>query len=232
MSGRGISKERVAFHVSDEPHLKHIDNYRRARDLVAPLIEGYELYDALSDYDFYRLGAVSRPIPSNDQIGPFIENGVPRLWTYYCLGQSVGVSNRFMSMPSARNRVIGAQFYKYRIEGFLQWGFNFYNSLLSTRAIDPYRVTDGDYFGPAGDAFCVYPGAGGEALPSMRLMVFREALQDVSAFELCESLYSRDFVASLIDERGPVTFDSYPKDADYLLELRRKVNEAIAAADD
>ena len=28
----------------------------------------------------------------------------------------------------ARTRVIGAQFWKYKIAGFLQWGYNFYNS--------------------------------------------------------------------------------------------------------
>jgi len=229
MGARGISKERVAFHISDEPHISHIESYRRAKEIVAPLVEGYEIYDALSDYEFYRRGVVSRPIPSNDHIGAFIEGGVPRLWTYYCLGQSIAVSNRFISMPSARNRVIGAQFYKYRIEGFLHWGYNFYNSRQSVRPVDPYRVTDGEYFGPAGDAFVVYPGADGGALPSIRLMVFHEALQDVRAFELCERLYSREFVLSLIDARGPVTFDDYPKDADYLIELRRKVNEAIAA---
>jgi len=229
MNKRGIARERIAFHISDEPSLEHLDGYGRAREIVAPLIEGYEIYDALSDYEFYTRGLVTRPIPSNDHIEPFLEGGVPRLWTYYCIGQSVGVSNRFIAMPSARNRVIGTQFYKFRIEGFLQWGYNFYNSRYSVFPIDPYRVTDGAYFGPAGDAFVVYPGADGSPLPSIRLKVFHEALQDTRAFALCESLYSREFMLSLIDEQGPVTFRSYPKNVEYLLDLRSKVNKAIEA---
>ena len=227
LNSRGIFSDRVIFHISDEPSADQLESYRKAKEIAAPLLAGYKIYDALSDYEFYEQGIVENPIPANNHIAPFINNKVPNLWTYYCVGQSVDVSNRFMSMPSARNRIIGVQFYKYLIEGFLHWGYNFYNNQYSTMAIDPYRVTDGMYFGPAGDAFSVYPAADGTAYPSIRLKVFYEALQDVRAFELCESLYSRDFVLKLIDAEGPVTFDKYPKDAAYLINLRQKVNDAI-----
>jgi len=229
MNGRGIGPDRMIFHVSDEPVGKHLDNYRRAKAIVAPLLDGYEMYDSLSDIAFYQESVVSRPIPAINYVEPFLEAGVKDLWVYYCVAQNIDVSNRFISMPSARNRVIGTQFYKYNIGGFLHWGLNFYNTQESTRPVNPYRETDCDYFGPAGDAFSVYPGADGLPLASLRLVVFYDALQDLRAFELCEKLYSREFVMSLIEERGPITFKNYPKDAAYLLELREKINAAIAA---
>ena len=71
----------------------------------------------------------------------FLDHGVEHLWTYYCCGQGEDVSNRFMAMPSARNRIRGAQLFKYHIEGFLQWGYNFWYSMLSKRPIDPYAET-------------------------------------------------------------------------------------------
>ena len=39
-----------------------------------------------------------------------------------------GYTNRFIAMPSGRNRVGGFLLYKYGINGFLHWGFNFYYS--------------------------------------------------------------------------------------------------------
>ncbi|MDQ6423581.1 hypothetical protein RB620_29645 [Paenibacillus sp. LHD-117] len=86
-----------------------------------------------------------RPIPSNDHIGPFLENKVPDLWTYYCCAQYKEVSNRFFSMPSGRNRIIGSQLYKFDIAGFLHWGFNWWSTFLSRKPINPYLVTDADF---------------------------------------------------------------------------------------
>src|SRR5690606_38890715 len=98
-----------------------------------------------------------------------------------------GVSNRFFSLPSVRNRIIGVQLYKFGIQGFLHWGFNFWYSQYSVKAIDPFRVTDAGGAFPSGDAFVVYPGPEGP-LDSIRWEVFREALQDMRALELLEQL--------------------------------------------
>lgn len=232
MRARGIARERVVFHISDEPSLDNLPKYKKVKEQIADAIEGYEVYDAISNYEFYKQGVMKHPIPANNEMEDFIEHNVPDLWTYYCCGQNVDVSNRFMAMSSTRNRVIVTGFYKYNIVGFLQWGYNFYNNLLSTKAIDPYRITDGEYFAPAGDAFSVYPAADGTAALSLRLVVFYDALQDLRALKLCESLYSREYVMNLLegDLDYEITFKKYPHDAEYLLNLRAKVNAAIAEA--
>ena len=45
-------------------------------------------------------------------------------------------------MPGNRTRIIGMQIYRYDLDGFLHWGYNFYNSEYSLYPIDPYRCTD------------------------------------------------------------------------------------------
>ena len=218
------------FHISDEPSKEHLESYLKAKALAVPYLEGYTVMDALSDYAFYQSGAVTKPVPANNHIEPFLEAKVPGLWTYYCVGQYKDVSNMFMAMPSARNRILGVQLYKYAIEGFLHWGFNFYYSQSSDYLVDPYYVTDGDGFAPAGDAFQVYPGRGGEPEESIRIMVTAQALYDLRALELLESLTSRQHVLELIDGElsEPVTFSRYRRSAQWLLNLRARVNREIA----
>ena len=67
--------------------------------------------DALSDFDFYQKGVCRHPVVASNHVTPFLEGNVSNLWVYYCCGQGYQVSNRFFSMPSARNRIIGTQFY-------------------------------------------------------------------------------------------------------------------------
>lgn len=229
MDSLGIEKNRVVFHISDEPSLNDLDNYLKAKEMIADILCDYRIMDALSNYEFYEKGIVTNPIPANDHMEKFIEHDVPNLWTYYCCGQCVDVSNRFISMPSARNRIIATQLYKYNIAGFLQWGYNFYYNQFSKRLIDPYRVTDAEYFAPAGDAFSVYPSIGRTAYESIRLVVFYDALQDLRAMQLCEQLYSKEYVLNLIEGElaHEITFKEFPHSAEYIINLRDAINQAI-----
>ncbi len=221
--------KRCWFHISDEPNNTHLESYLAAKEIVASLLEVYPIIDALSNYEYYTSGAVKNPVPSTMHIEPFIENKVPNLWAYYCVCESKLVSNRFISMPSYRTRVIGTQFYKYDIDGFLQWGYNFYNNQFSYAPINPFMTTDGDYFSPSGDAFSVYPAPDGTTYESIRLLVFYDAIQDLRAMKLCESLYDKEYVLTLMEKDiEPITFKSYPKSADYLLNLRERLNKAIS----
>ena len=119
--------------------------------------------------------------------------------------------------------------YLYNIRGFLQWGYNFYNSALSREHIDPFLDTHANYAFPSGDSFLVYPGTGGEAWSSIRGEVQMEGLSDLRALEALEALAGREAVEELIYEgqERPFTFTSYPKEASYLYELRRKLGEKL-----
>jgi hypothetical protein len=221
-------ENKCMFHVSDEPALEHLDFYRNASSIINELLKDFPIIDALSNYEFYEKGLVKKPIPATDHIGSFLKHEVHGLWTYYCCGQYKKVSNRFFNMPSARNRILGYQLYKFNIEGFLQWGYNFWYTQNSLKAIDPYRVTDADCSFPSGDAFVVYPGEDGPVI-SLRLKVFFEALQDLRALNRLEQLIGRNKVIDIIDEGLdiPLTFDQYPIKAEWLLNKRQQINEII-----
>lgn len=220
--------DRCFFHISDEPNAQHLDDYLKAKSAVMDELKGLKVIDALSDIEFYNRGVVEKPVPASDKIRPFLDAHIEGLWTYYCCGQFQGVSNAFIAMPSARTRIIGTQLYKYDIEGFLQWGFNFYNSQYSDYPVNPYLTTDGDGFSPAGDCFIVYPGPEGTALPSIRAKVFAQAVYDLRALKKLESFIGKEAVVALMEEgTEPIEFDCYPKDEDYLFALRHRVNALI-----
>ncbi len=223
--------ERCWFHVSDEPGVKVEENYRRASEIISSVLGDLPVMDALSNYSFYEKGLVKHPVPALNHADEFLEKNVSDLWTYYCCSQTQEVSNRMMAMPSARNRILGLQLYRYHIVGFLQWGFNFWFSQYSLRAIDPYNVTDADDAFPSGDAFIVYPGADGTPVPSLRELVFNEGLQDMRALQLLEKLTSREEAVRWLDEQWekPITLRDYPRDAAWLLTFREKLNRKLAA---
>lgn len=222
----GIEKS-TFFHISDEPNEDQIESYSMAKSAVAPLLEDFPIIDALSDYSFYESGIINNPIPCTNDIESFIEKGFPHPWTYYCCGQGGKLSNRFFGMPLSTTRIIGFQLFKYGIEGFLQWGFNFYNSQYSLRSIDPFAVTDADSAFPSGDSFTVYPGKSG-AIESVRSEVFFQALQDMRALTLlCDRIGKKRTIATVEANFGIITFFDYPRGTEKMLNLRKSVNNYL-----
>lgn len=217
--------EHTYFHISDEPHREEKETYAAAKNSVRELLGDCKVIDALSSYELYEEGIVERPVVCNDEIQTFIDAGVENLWTYYCCVQGKGVSNRFLAIPPERIRILGVQLYLYQIEGFLHWGFNFYNSQYSLRPVNPYLITDADGGFPSGDPFVVYPAADHTAYTSVRLEIFAEALQDLRALQRLEEKTDRAFVTALIYEgvEGTITFMDYPGDAAYIRSLREKI---------
>lgn len=209
------------FHVSDEPTIYNADTYQAALDIVRPHLNGLPILDALSHVELYKNGVVQKPVPTNDSIHEFLDAGLTDGWVYYCCAQGYKVSNRYIAMPAWRSRILGVQLYKYRMQGFLHWGYNFWNCQYSLHPIDPYRVNDGEDSFPAGDPFLVYPGKDGEPVESMRLPVLADAMADVQLLEWLEALAGREFVMDMVEDCGRlnIRFDEYPSGPDYLLEL-------------
>ncbi|WP_242615160.1 DUF4091 domain-containing protein [Paenibacillus solani] len=221
-------RERVFFHLSDEPGLGDLDTYRAASELVKPILKDFPMIDALSDYDFYRSGLIEHPIPASNDIQPFLDHGVEGLWTYYCCAQYKKVSNRFFHMPSARNRALGIQLYKLNLKGFLHWGYNFWYSQFSKYPINPFQVTDAGGGFPAGDPFLVYPGEEGP-IESIRLEVLTEALQDLRALELLETKLGREGVIALLEEdlQEEISLTVYPHSSEWYIRKREQINAVI-----
>ncbi len=216
----GYKKEDLYFHISDEPGIKHKEDYAKAKNQVADLLGECNLIDALSDYEFYENGLVELPVPSNDHIEPFAKN-IENLWTYYCIAQGNLVPNRFIAQPSYRNRIMGVLLYLYKVKGFLHWGFNYWESENSRKSINPFICTDGDRAFPAGDPFLVYPGP----TTSIRNEIQMEAFSDLKLLTLVESKIGRENTLKIVKENScsSFSFKDYPRSSEYLLCLREKL---------
>jgi len=223
LKSHGIDKN-CYFHVSDEPGLEFLPQYKKCREILDQYLDGYYIIDALSDFDFYKTGAISKPVPSIHGIKPFIEAKVPDLWAYYC-GNSPVQTGRMHTMPQYRTRILGVQLWKENIKGFLHWGYNFYHNNGSHEYVDPLAETGGEYFAPSGDAFLVYPSHDGEALESIRLNGMREAVDDMRALELLEAKKGRETAEKVLRESAgmEITFWDYPRDNGFFAKLKENI---------
>lgn len=216
---KGVA-DRCYFHVSDEPRPEHRAQYEEVHRRIRALLPDYRFMDAVEEVGKELLDA---PVVCTTHIPDKPEEG---FWAYYCCtSYRDGLSNRFLNMPSVRNRILGAQLYLSGVKGFLHWGFNFYNSVLSRRNVNPFEVTDADGGFPAGDSFVVYPGKDG-VLDSLRLEVFFDGLQDRLALKLLERSMNTQEIENLLEKVGVKGWRGYPQ-AEAWLELRRIVNRLL-----
>jgi Domain of unknown function (DUF4091) len=230
-----LSKEwdlnRIIFHISDEPHgPDQLISYKAAKNVVENHLSGFMVIDALSDFDLYRNKVVNFPVIANDAIEPFLQAHIENFMVYYCVAQNKKVSNRFFSLPSYRNRVIGHQLFTFKAKGFLHWGFNFYNSKLSINSIDPFEDTTASGAFPGGDSFLVYPGPNGQPRESIRFKVLTQAFNDFRAFTELANITSHAKVKSYIDtdgEGGSLKFDAFSTHPEYYFAIREKINREI-----
>lgn len=222
-------RDRVMFHTSDEPSIKDYFKYRKSAKLMNELFGEFKIIDALSSYSFYKNGLNKNPVPSIEHIEDFAGK-VPELWTYYCCSPyKDNMPNRFIAMPSLRNRILGFIMYKYDVKGFLHWGLNFYNTQYSKAHINPFEVTDAGGNFPAGDSFVLYPAEDGTAMASLRFKVFYDAIQDYEALRLLEKKIGREETLKIL-ENGldkPLDSKNYPHCEKWLIEKRREINSLL-----
>lgn len=222
--------EKCRFHLSDEPNENCIEEYKKAHALFRRNMPDAFITDALSHYEFYKDGLVDVAVSSTKVIDVFLENKVENLFAYYCCAESGDyLSNRYMSYTSLRNRVIGVQLYLNKISGFLQWGYNFYNTTLSDEAIDPYLITDGGGAFQSGDAFIVYPGENG-AYDSIRHEVFYDGLQDMRLLYALEEKIGREAVEKMLHKYGfKKGFRVYPHDEKTFMHAIAEAQKILAS---
>lgn len=224
-------RKNVYFHCSDEPSLPHLPQFKKCAELLARHLDGWNLFDG-GTLDVYKQGLIPIPIPIAPitTLEKFMGVEVKERWTAYCCFPQVEYVNRFIHMTSSRNRIFGAQLYRFNVEGFLHWGFNFYYSGLSLKPVDPYKDTCCYYTYPSGDAFLVYPRKDGVPEESLRLKVFGHALQDQRAMQLLETMIGRPKVEKILDKcspNGELHMHDYPRGEKAVLALREKINAEI-----
>lgn len=221
-------KDKCRFHLTDEPTENHIERYVELYQFVKPLIGDIPTVDALSEYEFYEKGSVDIPVPVLNASGRFRNAKLKELYLYNCCSpMNMYFTNRFINMPSQRTRILGMQLYETGVQGYLHWGFNFYNSVLSTKRINPYEDTCANDGFPGGDSFIVYPSADG-VNRSIRYEAVAEGFQDLRALETLEGYIGREKVVEFLHEQGIEGLLNYPKNGAVHASIKQKINALIA----
>ena len=215
------------IHLTDEPTKDQIDAYTQCCNLVKKHISGIPIMDALSEPIFYEKGLVEVPVPNIEHYDSFASLSVKELFMYNCCYPAHGYySNRFIIAPGLRTRILGTQLYLTNVQGFLHWGFNFYNSVLSMERINPYAVTDSCGFFPGGDGFIVYPTKTGVNY-SIRAELIKESLQDYNALLTLEGLAGKEYTLSILRDAKIEGYNQYSRCDEDFLSLRNTIYEAI-----
>ena len=172
------------FHLSDEPAAADLENYRRAQKILNALAPWmHPIMDALSNINYGRQGLVDIPVPQLPGAKAYYDEKIPH-WVYFCTSPKGDYLNRFFDTPLPKLRMAGFLFYHLKADGFLHWGYNYWNKLESEQAVDPFTRADAGVYPeiPYGDPFVVYPGPDGP-ISSIRWEVFAEALQDFAILQ-------------------------------------------------
>ncbi len=232
----GVTPDKCYFHVSDEPEEKDLENYGKAVGFMRGLLGEYPTCDAMSNVKFLDQGLTRIPIPLTNRAGDFQNREVAERWVYYCGNSQDGVPNRQFGQPSWRNRVLGILLYWLRMDGFLNWGYNYWFSRQSyDQGLNPWQNTCAGGHWCGGGSFVVYPGHDGHPVSSIHYEVFADALQDLRALELLESLVGREATMDVIrktlpDCFGDLAMTHYPHEREWVFKVRDAVDTAIAEA--
>lgn len=221
---KGIAS-RCFFHISDEPWEETIEAYKAHKEFFDQYLKGYTIMDALSSFEFS--GLVDIPVVAVNHVAPFLE-AKRKNWIYYCCGQTDDyVTNAFVAMPSLRTRMLGVQMFLNGAAGFLQWGYNFYNTTLSRAKVNPYIDQAGGGVFPAGDPFIVYPGKDGP-VDSLRHELFFQAMQDYRLCLRAAQKVGREKVCELIRSFGWDGYKVYPHDEESFEKMRSQIFRLVA----
>ena len=203
--------EKCYFHISDEPLVSTLDNYRTIGEAVRQILPKAKLIDAVNDVRFAEMKILDYPVVGTNHADEFLDKQIP-IWLYYCCDQSSDyLSNRFFNFPSLRTRVIGVQLYLTAAKGFLHWAYNYWLDVLTRKYVNPRFQSDGGGVYPAGDCFIVYPGEEGP-YSSLREKAFAAGIRDYRALKTLEGIRGRAFVLSLLKKYGFQGLRQYPKD--------------------
>ena len=172
------------FHISDEPYARDLENYKRAQALLKDLAPWMRpIMDALSDIDYGRQGLVDIPVVVLPSAKAYVDEKIPH-WVYFCTDPKGDYLNRFFDTPLPKLRMAGWLFYHLKAQGFLHWGYNYWNKLETEEILNPFLRADAGVYPhiPYGDPFVVYPGPDGP-ISSIRWEVFTESLQDYAILQ-------------------------------------------------
>ncbi|MGD2248108.1 MAG: DUF4091 domain-containing protein [Candidatus Methanofastidiosia archaeon] len=146
------------------------------------------------------------------------------VWTYTALTQGEKETPFWeLDFPVLNYRVVTWMIWDSRISGLIYWTCNWWED-VSDPWEEPGTWTEyGDVYN--GEGTLVYPGEEG-CLPSIRLKVLREGMEDYEYFVLLQSLQKESFVDVQIGKIAKSWYE-WEENPFVLLEVRRALGEEI-----
>lgn len=219
---RFLERERLLdksfFHVSDEPHGDEaLANYRAARALLREVAPWMKTMDALSEIVYGREKITDMPIPGIQVARQYYDEHIPS-FAYFCCWPRGRYVNRLLDTPLVKIRMLGWLLYRFRMLGFLHWGYNYWYKSQTRVMIDPFAESSGCAWpGWAyGDPFVVYPGPQGP-LDSIRWEMFAMSLEDYALLQARDIDPEGRFLAEFRD------FDRFPKTTRWFYDAHRRL---------
>ncbi len=153
------------------------------------------------------------------------------VWAYVCNDPVMPYAQMFIDTPGNVLRSMYWQMYQRDCVGFLYWSTTHYGE-----GVDPWnsvytKINDGDGKPVYGCGFLLYPGMKvgiPGAVPSIRLKISRDGIDDIELFYLAEELLGKDWVLEKTEE-VTATLTTYCDNATFD-KVRIEIGNAVEAA--
>ena len=113
------------------------------------------------------------------------------MWAYVCCGPGKPYANLFLDFPGVDPRILGWQFYKYGMTGFLYYLVNLYEQEENWNMDAPKwpeRPWNPYSFKTNSDGILMYPGPDMTPLASIRMENLRDGIEDYEALNILAGL--------------------------------------------
>ena len=218
----------------DEPQFPNSEHYRILCGIARKCMPGVIIHDPVESTDLFGgpdIWCVKQAIYEKyiDTYQALQKMG-EEMWLYTCGFPGGYVMNRVMDLPLTVSRLPFWMCALYRCQGFLHWGYNYYNEDIYHHTCirpDPNHTEPG-YAYPAGNAHIVYPGPRGP-YNSVRAELQRMGAEDA---ELLWQLIDRDpQLADTVIRSVARTFSDYDPSPLAMESARIALLDALDAAD-
>ena len=218
-------------HLADEPIAENVDSYVEMARFVEALAPSLRIVEACHSRDLEQ--TVDVWVPQLDFLHEdfsFYEERLlagDEVWFYTCLAPQGEYANRFVELPLMKTRLLHWINYRYRIPGYLHWGFSAWRG-------DPFDettgiITESGNVLPGGDAWIVYP-ARDKVLSSIRLEAMRDGIVDYELLKMLEQTHPEE--AREMARRVVYQFDRYDLHIESFRAKRKRILELLSGSAD
>lgn len=170
--------------VADEPSDLNVDSYIKTVAFLRSYWPDLKVFEACQTTD-KAVGAINIWCPQLDHWhngNTFFnsrQEAGDKVWFYTCCYPRAAYPNRFIEQPLLKGRMLLWMAFKYKADGYLHWGFNYWSEDCCTDTAVPGIGT----VLPGGDSWIIYP-AYHQMLRSIRYEQHRDGVEDLTLLQM------------------------------------------------